>query len=270
METVEVGAKIAYDMPMETYKEELARSLAETGAIFFEQSLVLKDGRPTPYFVNMARFNTGRLVLGMGRFFAQMMTAKGLSGRVDVILGPSYKGSAIALATSIALWEEYGRDLPFEYDRKEAKTHGEASKVKSLLVNQTLFDGCRIFVVDDVATSMGTKIELLEKIADEAGARGIACQVTGVGIAVDREQTTAVYDAAGRVVEGRRGADAIAEFEARTGVPVYAVAGIREIVAYLHEQRIPLRINGENRPMDAATKAEFDRYVATYGVTRRP
>lgn len=253
---------------MEVYKEELTRLLAETGAIFFERGLVLKDGRPTPYFVNMARFNTGRLVLGMGRFFAQMMMDKGLSSQVDIILGPSYKGSAIALATSIALWQDYGRDLPFEYDRKEAKTHGEASKVKSLLVNQTLFDGCRIFVVDDVATSMGTKIELLEKIANEAKARGITCHVSGVGIAVDREQTTAVYDAAGRVVEGRRGGDAIAEFEAGTGVAVHAVAGIREIVAYLYESGIPLRIDGERQPMDAATKAGFDAYFEVYGVTR--
>src|SRR5210317_908817 len=99
---------------MDEYKKRLARTLAETGALFFDRNLVLKDGRPTPYFLNMAMFKTGRLSLELGSFFASMIVTKDLVENSDIILGPSYKGSAIALATSIALWEEHGIDLPFE------------------------------------------------------------------------------------------------------------------------------------------------------------
>ncbi len=112
---------------MEEYKKRLALILAETGALFFDNNLVLKDGRPTPYFVNMGMFRTGRLSREMGSFFADMIVLQGLSNQIDVILGPTYKGSAIALATAIALYNGYGLDLSFDYDRKEAKTHGEGS-----------------------------------------------------------------------------------------------------------------------------------------------
>ncbi len=251
---------------MEEYQQRLARTLAETGALFFDDRLVLKDGRPTPYFVNLGVFRTGRLSLEMGSYFAGMMRARGLDAETDVILGPSYKGSAIALATAIALWQEHGREVRFEYDRKEAKTHGEVSSAKSLFVNQSFFDGCRIFVVDDVATSMQTKFDLLEKIAAEAHRLGITCRILGVGIAVDREQTTAVHDDSGRVVPERKGRHAVREFAERSGIPVLAVAGIREIVDFLHAEGRPLLIRGDRRPMDAETKAGFDRYLATYGV----
>ena len=167
---------------MEDYKKRLARTLAETGALFFDKGLILKDGRPTPYFVNMAMFKTGRLSLEIGSFFAGMMVSRGLVKETDIILGPSYKGSAIASATAIALWKDHGLDLMFDYDRKEAKTHGEASASKSVFVNRTFFEGCRIFVVDDVATSMGTKYDLLEKIDAEAQARSMRLQVKGIGI----------------------------------------------------------------------------------------
>jgi len=251
---------------MEAYKEKLARTLAQTGALFFDDGLVLKDGRPTPYFVNMAMFRTGRLSLEMGSFFAEMMVSKGLVENTDVVLGPSYKGSAIALATVIALWREHGVDLLFEYDRKEAKTHGEASASKSRFVNGALFDGCRIFVVDDVATSMGTKFELLEKIGAEAEARGVECHVQGVGIAIDREQTTAVYDDSGNVIQGEKGTNAIEEFVSQSGIPVHPVAGIREIVEYLYKERVPIVIRGRRNPMDRETKAQFDEYMMAYGV----
>ena len=134
---------------MEDYKKRLAKTLAETGALFFDQDLILKDGRPTPYFVNMGMFRTGRLGMEMGTFFAEMMIQEGLVESTDIILGPSYKGSAIALATAIALYTHHGCDLLFDYDRKEAKTHGEGSRAGSLFVNRTFFDGCRLFIVDD-------------------------------------------------------------------------------------------------------------------------
>ena len=251
---------------MEAYKKRFARTLANTGALFFDKDLILKDGRPTPYFVNMAMFKTGRLSLELGSFFADMMVSRNLAEGTDIILGPSYKGSSIALATAISLWRDHGIDLPFEYDRKEAKTHGEASAFKSVFVNRTFFGGCRIFVVDDVATSMGTKYELLEKIQTEAHTREMTFHVIGIGIGIDREQTTAVYDKGRKVILAQKGENAIQNFVSESGVPVFSVAGIRETIRYLYEDKIPVLIHGKMAPIDKKTKAGFDEYLRTYGV----
>jgi orotate phosphoribosyltransferase len=251
---------------MEDYKKRLAMTLAETGALFFDRGLVLKDGRPTPYFVNLGMFRTGRLGMEMGSYFAEMMIAKGLVDQTDIILGPSYKGSAIALATTIALWINNGCDLLFEYDRKEAKTHGEGSRSKSLFVNKTFFNGCRVFIVDDVATSMGTKYDLLKRVESDAGASDMEVKVQGVGIAIDREQTTAVYDREGDVISNRKGEDAIGLFISKTGIPVHRVAGIREIIGFLYEEKVPIRIDGRFRPIDNEVKNRFDEYMTIYGV----
>jgi len=250
---------------MDDYQKRFATTLAKTGALFFDDGLVLKDGRPTPYFVNMAMFRTGRLSMELGSFFAGMMASRGLSGKTDVILGPSYKGSAIALATAIALWQEYQLDILFEYDRKEAKTHGEGSVWQSLFVNRAFFEGCRIFIVDDVATSMGTKFELLEKVQAEADAGGQSFHVVGIGIGMDREQTTAVYDRQGRIILDEKGNHAVQDFVSKSGIPVFSVAGIREIVAYLHETKVPVLIRGERKPMDSLTRTTFDQYLERYG-----
>jgi orotate phosphoribosyltransferase len=250
---------------MEEFKKRLSLILAETGALFFDRDLVLKDGRPTPYFVNLGRFSTGRLLLELGSFFAEMLVSTSLVDKIDILVGPSYKGSAIASATATALFQYHGRDLLFDYDRKEAKKHGERSSSAALFVNNTFFDDCRIFVVDDVVTSMETKYELIEKINKESISHGFHCQIIGLGIAVDREQTTAVYDKEGTVILNKKGANPIGEFTSRTGIPFFSVAGIRQIVEYLYTNKIPLFISGEKRVMDKATKEEFDEYMGTYG-----
>ncbi len=251
---------------MEDYKKRLAMVLAETGALFFDKNLVLKDGRPTPYFVNLGMFRTGRLSMEMGSYFAEMMVDKGLVNSTDIILGPSYKGSAIALATAIALYVHHGCDLLFDYDRKEVKAHGEVSKSTSLFVNRSFFDDCRVFMVDDVATSMGTKYDLVEKVEMEAGVKKMAVKIIGIGIAIDREQTTAVYDGEGQVVLDEKGENAIQGFISKTNIPVYSVAGIRETVEYLYQEKVPVVIEGERMPIDDGTKSRFDEYISTYGV----
>lgn len=251
---------------MEEYKRRLALTLAETGALFFDKGLILKDGRPTPYFVNLGMFKTGRLSMEMGAFFADMMVEQAIAGETDVILGPSYKGSAIALATAIALYNRHGVDLAFDYDRKEAKTHGEVGSSGNLFVNRTFFDGCRVFVVDDVATSMGTKYELLQKVEDEGRSRRITIQIQGIGIAVDREQTAAVYDEKGGIVPGKKGENAIGKFVSETRIPVYSVCGIRQIIQFLYDGKVPLLIEGKRSALDPQKLTEFEQYMKTYGV----
>jgi orotate phosphoribosyltransferase len=112
---------------------------------------------------------------------------------------------------------------------------------------------------------METKYEFIDKIGQESRSRGINVQIVGLGIAVDREQTTAVYDEKGRVVLNKRGVNPISEFTSKTGIPFFSVAGIREIVGYLYDQKIPLLISGDKRPMDDEARDEFERYLKTYG-----
>jgi orotate phosphoribosyltransferase len=156
--------------------------------------------------------------------------------------------------------------MAFEYDRKEVKTHGEGSVSKSIFVNGAFFDGCRVFIVDDVATSMRTKFDLLEKIESEARFRGMTYHIGGIGIGLNREQTTAVYGQDGKVILGQKGENAIQDFVNKSSIPVYSVAGIREVVGYLYRERVPVVIQGKRTPIDEKTKVEFDKYTETYGV----
>lgn len=250
---------------MEEYKQRLAQLLSETGALFFDDNLVLKDTRPTPYFVNFGMFRTARLSRELGSLFADMIIESNLIEKTDIILGPSYKGSAIAIATAIGLYEKYGHDLFFEYDRKEVKSHGEGSTSKSLMVNRTLYDGCRIFIVDDVTTTMGTKYELINRLNDEAASKDINIHITGIGIAIDREQSTAVYDDNGKYIPDVKGENTIQLFTEKTGIPVFSISGIKEIVQYLYEEKTPLLIRGSRQPIDDKTKAFFDNYLKIYG-----
>lgn len=250
---------------MKPYQENLARLLSESGALFFRQGLKLKDGRPTPYFFNLGVFRTGRLSLELGRCFAAWFVDAGLQDQVDVILGPSYKGSALAQAMAIALWSDHGIEIGFDYDRQVPKTHGEASGQGANFVTGALVDGARVLIIDDVGTSMATKVELLDKLALEEAARGVKYRLSGVVLAVDREQTQAVYDADGQVVEGARGADALAAFTQKTGLGVWPLIGIRDCVEYLHQAGLPVLVDGQRRPLDDAVMAQVRDYLAVYG-----
>ncbi len=254
---------------MEDFQKAFARALAETGALFFAQGLRLKDGRSTPYFVNLGLFRTGRLSSLIGVQMARMLTAQGLVDRLDVLVGPSYKGSALAVSVAQALWSEFNLDVPFDYDRKEAKTHGEASGRQNQFVTNALTRGARVFILDDVGTSMATKYTLIQILNDESAARNLDLTITGVGLAVDREQTTAVHDEDGRQREGVKGDDAIGRFTRETGIPVYTLVGIKAVVRFLAAEKTPVLIDGAPRPIDPETLARFEEYMAMYGVEDR-
>ncbi len=250
---------------MKPYQESLARLLAQSGALFFRSGLRLKDGRPTPYFANLGVLRTGRLAGELGACFADWLMDAGPGERVDVLLGPSYKGSAIAQAAAIALWQRHGLERAFEYDRKEAKTHGEATGKGAMFVTGALKDGARVLVLDDVGTSMATKVELLEKLEAHQRAQGVKLDILGVALAVDREQVQAVYDAEGKVVAGARGPDALAAFQAKTGLPVWPILGIRQCVEYLHAAGLPVLVEGEPKPLDEGLLGQVRDYLAVYG-----
>ncbi|MEW6185021.1 MAG: hypothetical protein AB1585_04685 [Thermodesulfobacteriota bacterium] len=252
-------------MSLKPYQQEFARFLAETGSLFFNKGLILKDGRPSPYFVNMGRICTGRLSFTLGSFFVRRLLDLGRLPEVDIILGPSYKGSAIAQAVAINLWTEQGKEMLFEYDRKEFKTYGEASGQKNMMVNNTFFEGCGLWIVDDVISSMATKYELLEKIAEEEKRKQISIRIVGLCVGIDREQTTACYDAEGKVILGQKGIDAIKQFTEKTGLAVYSIAPISGVMEFLFRERIPVQVEGNRQPISKELKKVFDDYLEEYG-----
>jgi orotate phosphoribosyltransferase len=252
-------------MPLMPYQQEFARILVETGSLFFRPGLVLKDGRPSPYFVNLGKFSTGQWSYRLGSFFARFLVESSRLPEVDIILGPSYKGSAIAQAAAINLWLEHRLDRSFEYDRKEVKAYGEASGQKNIMVNNTFFDGCGLWIVDDVGTSMATKYDLLEKIDRETVGKNISIRIVGICLGVDRQQTTACYDESGKVILGKKGEDAIRKFTEKTGVPVYSLAPISEVMNYLYAEQIPVLIDGDRQPISPSLKKIFDAYRTEYG-----
>ncbi len=252
-------------MPLQLYQQEFARFLSETGSLFFKKGLILKDGRPSPYFVNMGRLCTGKLSYSLGSFFARRLLDLNCAPEVDILLGPSYKGSAIAQAMAINFWTEHRKELIFEYDRKEYKTYGEASGQKNLMVNNSFFDGCGLWIVDDVGTSMATKYELLQKIEREKEQKKISVRIVGLCLGIDRQQTTACYDSEGKVILGKKGEDALKKFSNTTGVAVYSIAPISEVVDYLFSEKIPVQVEGAWQPISPSLKKVFDAYLYEYG-----
>lgn len=252
-------------MALKSYQKEFARFLAETGCLFFREGLILKDGRPSPYFVNMGRLSTGKLSFQLGTFFACLLLESKFFPEVDIILGPSYKGSAIAQAMAISLWTGSQKELYFEYDRKEIKSYGEATGQKNLMVNNTFFDGCGVWIVDDVGTSMATKDDLLEKIKREKEQKKISVRIVGLCLGIYRQQTTACYDSQGNVILGKKGDDAIRQFTERTGVPVYSLAPISKVVEFLYQEQIPVQVEGAWEPISPSLKNIFDNYLQVYG-----
>jgi orotate phosphoribosyltransferase len=113
---------------------------------------------------------------------------------------------------------------------------------------------------------MNTKFEILGKLTTEAVNKGRSYYPAGVALYLDREQTTAVYDRDGHAVHGVKGQDAIKNFKVKTGLEVQTVTGIREVIAYLAAQKIPVLQNGVKAPLTAAATDSLEKYLSVYGV----
>lgn len=226
----------------------------------------MKDGRPTPYFVNFGLFRTGRLISELGRIMAEYLVDHGLHDQFDILIGPSYKGSALAVATVEALWINHQVDRCFDYDRKEAKTHGEASQLAARFVTGALCDGCRVLIIDDVVTTMATKFDLLRLLTDEATAKNHSYNPSGVVLYMDRQQTTAVYDRQHQVVIGEAGQDAVKNFTMSTGLTVGTILGIRQTIDFLFQEKAPVSQNGKYEALSLQTVEAFNDYLDIYGI----
>ena len=167
----------------------------------------LKSGRRSPYFFNAGLFNTGRAIGALGRHYARAAAASGLA--FDMLFGPAYKGIPLVTTTAAAMAEHEGRDLPYAFNRKEPKAHGEGG----MIVGAPLQG--RVLIVDDVITA-GTAIRESVEII-----RAQTATPAGVLIALDRQE------------RGQGEKSAVQEVQDQYGLPVVAVLRLRDLLAHL-------------------------------------
>jgi orotate phosphoribosyltransferase len=194
---------------MQGYQRDFLRFAIDTGVLRFGR-FQLKSGRESPYFFNAGLFNTGASLSRLGGFYADALIASGMP--FDMLFGPAYKGIPLAASTAIALAERHGMDVPFAFNRKEAKDHGEGgSIVGSALAGQVL-------IIDDVITA-GTSVRESVNLIQAAGA-----SPCGVLIALDRCE------------RGDGSGSAIDEIRERFGLRTVSIVSLHDLIAYLSEE----------------------------------
>ena len=213
---------------MHDYQHEFLDFALDTGVLKFGQ-FTLKSGRVSPYFFNAGLFNTGASLAKLGRYFAHTIVDSGIE--FDVLYGPAYKGIPLAAVTAAALYDQHGLDMPYAFNRKEIKDHGEGG----IIVGHAL-EG-RVLIIDDVI-SAGTSVRESVDIIDAQQATA-----AGVVIALDRQEI------------GTGSKSAVQEVNQDYGIPVAAIANLSNLVSYLKER--------DDSPQHlAAIKAYSERYGA--------
>ena len=211
---------------MKEYQKEFIEFALEKQVLKFGE-FTLKSGRTSPYFFNAGLFNTGRDLARLGRFYAAALEDAAIE--YDVLFGPAYKGIPIATATAVALADHYNKDVPYCFNRKEKKAHGEGGS----LVGSELKG--KIMLVDDVITA-GTAIRESMEIIAENGA-----DLSGVLIALDRQE------------KGKAELSAIQEVERDFNTQVTSIVKLADLISYLE-------IQGTMDEHLAAVKAYRDQY----------
>ena len=195
---------------MKTYQQQFIKFALETGVLRFG-SFTLKSGRISPYFFNSGLFNTGSSLARLGQFYAQAIVEKDLE--FNIIFGPAYKGIPLASSATIALAEHYQRDVPYVFNRKELKDHGEGG----LLVGAELKGN--VLIIDDVisaGTSVGESVAII---------RAQNATPAGVIIALDRQE------------KGQTEQSAIEQVERKYKIPVISIICLDDLLAYLESNR---------------------------------
>jgi orotate phosphoribosyltransferase len=193
---------------MHAYQRDFIRFAIERGVLRFGQ-FTLKSGRISPYFFNAGLFDSGLALAQLGRFYAAAVVNSGID--FDVLFGPAYKGIPLAATTAVALAEHHQCDMPWCFNRKEAKDHGEGGT----LVGAPLAG--RVLIIDDVITA-GTAIREVMQIIQAQGA-----QAAGVLIALNRQE------------RGKGELSAIQEVERDYAMPVVSIVSLEQVLEYLAE-----------------------------------
>ena len=200
----------------------------ELGVLRFGE-FKLKSGRTSPYFFNAGLFNSGRALAELGKFYATAIQKAQLD--FDVLFGPAYKGIPLVSTTAVALADQYQRSVPWCFNRKEAKDHGEGGNIVGAPLQG------RALIIDDVMTA-GTPIRESVQIIRTAGATPV-----GVVIALDRQE------------RGQSERSAVQEVEQVLGLPVTSILKLSDLIAHL-------RSTGDAQQLEA-----LQRYRNEYGVS---
>jgi orotate phosphoribosyltransferase len=212
---------------MEQYQKDFVDFTLATGVLKFGE-FTLKSGRISPYFFNAGLFNSGSHLSQLGIFYAKAIEASGL--KFDVLFGPAYKGIPLATTTAIALNDSLGRNIPYSFNRKEVKDHGEGGSI----VGHPLEGD--ILIIDDVITA-GTAIREAQDIITANGAK-----TKGVIVALDRQE------------KGNSELSAIQEVEEIFGIKVLSIINLSHIVDYLKDSK------------DEETLLRIEHYRSQYGI----
>ncbi len=195
---------------MQEYQKQFIKFALDTGVLRFGE-FTLKSGRLSPYFFNSGLFNTGGSLAELGHFYARALMDSGIE--FDMLFGPAYKGIPLASACSIALADHHKRDLPYSFNRKEVKDHGEGGTIVGAPLQG------RVMIIDDVI-SAGTSVRESLNLINEAGA-----SAAGVVIALDRQEL------------GKGEVSAIAEIEKNYNMPVASIIKLEHLIAYLQDDQ---------------------------------
>lgn len=193
---------------MKDYQHAFIEFALKTGVLRFGE-FTLKSGRLSPYFFNSGLFNSGATLARLGRFYAQAISESDLD--YDVLFGPAYKGIPLASTTVVALADQHNRDVPYVFNRKEKKDHGEGGQ----LVGAELQG--KVLIIDDVisaGTSVGESVDII---------RAAGAEPAGVIIALDRQE------------RGQGELSAIQQVEQTHGIPVVSIICLNDLLSYLQD-----------------------------------
>ncbi|MCI9546778.1 MAG: orotate phosphoribosyltransferase [Lachnospiraceae bacterium] len=222
---------------MEAYKREFIEFMIDCDVLKFGD-FVTKSGRKTPFFVNTGFYRTGAHLRKLGQYYAQAIKeAFGLE--FDVLFGPAYKGIPLAVATSMAISEVYGKEIGYCANRKEVKDHGD----KGILLGSPLADGDRVALIEDVTTA-GTSIAETMPILKAQG----ELQLVGLVVSVDRME------------RGQGTKSALCEIEEKYGLRTASIVTMKEVVEHLHNRPYQGKVI-----IDDDMKAAIDAYYEQYG-----
>lgn len=220
-----------------TYQEEFITFMVRSGVLTFGD-FITKSGRKTPYFINTGNYRTGAQAAKLGEYYAACIQQNAPEG-IDCLFGPAYKGIPLVVSTAASLYRAYGRDLPYCFNRKEAKDHGEGGS----MVGYVPKDGDRVAIVEDVVTA-GTAVRESLKLLQALG----DVRVTHLFVSADRME------------RGTRDCSTLDELREDYGIQVCPIVTIREIISFLYNREVDgkVYINDEMR-------SRMEEYLKQYG-----
>lgn len=221
---------------MEPHQQAFVELLVRYEVIRFG-NFTLKSGRKSPYFVNAGQLRTGKAIAGLGRAYAAEIQRAGLA--CDLVFGPAYKGVPLAVATAIGL-AEHGLDVPYGFDRKEAKDHGEGG----VFVGTAPAPGMRVVLVDDVITSGQSIRDALTLLRNAAPNIEVGAAI----VAVDRQE------------RGRSEKTTMRELREELGIDVRAIVSIGQLVPFLHNREIDGKV-----VLDDDGRVAIEAYLDEHG-----